>query len=175
MTLQLHNKLILRPICDADLALLCEVYSSTRKTEMDRLENWTDTQKESFLKQQYNAQYAWYRSNYKNAHFWVLERKNTSIGRLYLDEDYENSIRIIDITLLPEWRNKGLGESILGSIIEFASLKKKPVTIHVESFNPAKKLYERLGFKVIHETNGVYHLMERKVAHYKQKKEVPYL
>jgi ribosomal protein S18 acetylase RimI-like enzyme len=33
------------------------------------------------------------------------------------------------------------------------------VTIHVEVFNPALRLYERLGFKKVAE-NGPYHLME---------------
>jgi len=34
----------------------------------------------------------------------------------------------------------------------------KPVTIHVESFNPALSLYRRLGFEHV-DTNGVYYLM----------------
>ena len=35
----------------------------------------------------------------------------------------------------------------------------KRVTIHVEMFNPALKLYERLGFEKKGE-HGVYHFME---------------
>lgn len=84
-----------------------------------------------------------------------------AIGRLYVHEDYEGSVRIIDITLLPEYRGRGLGTSILKDVIAFADSMKKPVTIHVEAFNPAKKLYEKLGFKKVFETNEVYHLMER--------------
>jgi predicted GNAT family acetyltransferase len=36
----------------------------------------------------------------------------------------------------------------------------KTLTIHVEQFNPARHLYERLGFKIIKETHGVYLLMD---------------
>ncbi|MCP4663054.1 MAG: GNAT family N-acetyltransferase [bacterium] len=35
----------------------------------------------------------------------------------------------------------------------------KPVRIHVERFNPAMRLYERLGFTQV-DDQGVYYLME---------------
>ncbi len=80
---------------------------------------------------------------------------------MYIDFFFEKKgIRIIDITLLPNWRKKNIGSSILAAIIKKAALKNMNVSIHVESFNPAMNLYKRLGFTKISETNGVYHLME---------------
>jgi len=48
---------------------------------------------------------------------------------------------------------------LLRSLIEEASRARKPLRIHVEQFNPALRLYQRLGFQT-KGTNGVYFLME---------------
>ena len=157
------TKIRLRKIEENDKSVLLEIYASTRKEEMERVPHWTDLMKNEFLKQQFNAQHIHYQNNYPGADFWILEKNKKPIGRLYVSERYNNStIRIIDITLLPAFRGQGSGTGILRDLIKKASESGLPLSIHVESFNPAKKLYERLGFKKISETNGVYHLMEWK-------------
>jgi ribosomal protein S18 acetylase RimI-like enzyme len=163
MLLQLTDTALqLRPITEKDEAILCAVYSSTREAEMQRV-TWTKEQKASFLFQQFTAQHVYYQQNYIGASFWVIEQKGEPVGRLYVDENFvDGSIRIIDITLLPAFRNKGFGQGILDDILAYARAKQKPVTIHVESFNPAMKLYERLGFTLKDKKNGVYHLLEWK-------------
>ena len=55
-------------------------------------------------------------------------------------------IRLVDISLLPEFRNRGLGTSLLRDLFTEAEAAGKPLTIHVEKFNPAMRLYQRLGF-----------------------------
>lgn len=162
MKLILTDKSItLRKIKESDLSVLHEIYASTRKDEMDLVPHWTELMKTEFLKQQFHAQHTYYQNNYSGADFWILEQKKRIIGRLYADND-NSAIRIIDISLLPAYRGKGLGTGILKDLIKKAEESSVPVSIHVESFNPAKRLYERLGFKKISETNGVYHLMEWK-------------
>ncbi|MEO6686387.1 MAG: GNAT family N-acetyltransferase [Dyadobacter sp.] len=164
MNLKLTDKTIqLRKIKQDDLSVLREIYGTTRQLEMDRVPHWTDLMKSEFIKQQFQAQHSHYQNNYPEADFWILERNNNVIGRLYVEDNSKQSaIRIIDITLLPEFRGKGSGTGILKDLIQKASDCNLPLSIHVESFNPAKRLYERLGFKMISETNGVYHLMEWK-------------
>jgi predicted GNAT family acetyltransferase len=65
----------------------------------------------------------------------------------------------MDIALLPDFRGAGLGTALLAGLFAEATAAGKTVTIHVEGFNPARRLYERLGFRQIGE-HGVYHLME---------------
>ena len=43
-------------------------------------------------------------------------------------------------------------------VMDRGAVAGKPVTIHVESFNPALRFYQRLGFEHV-DTNGVYFLM----------------
>lgn len=160
MELKIQN-IELRDIQENDLPILCEIYGSTRKEELDNGTNWNNEQKKLFIEHQFSAQHDYYQKNYLDGKFYVIEKDNYTIGRLYIDFFFEKkSIRIIDITLLPEWRKKNIGSSILNEIIKKAADNNLNVSIHVESFNPAMNLYKRLGFKKISETNGVYHLME---------------
>jgi N-acetylglutamate synthase-like GNAT family acetyltransferase len=151
----------LRPITSDDSEVLCSIYASTREEEMKRVPQWSAAMVTAFLEQQFNAQHTYYQNYYVGADFWIIEKEGQVIGRLYVQENFQNrEVRIIDITLLPLWRNQGIGAGILKDIMKEATRLQRPLTIHVESFNPAKNLYVRLGFNKISETNGVYHLME---------------
>jgi GNAT superfamily N-acetyltransferase len=147
-----------RPIEPEDEELLLRVYGSTRDEELSAVA-WADGEREAFLRQQFTSQHAWYQENYAGAEFLVILRDGVPAGRLYVIR-WEKEIRLIDIALLPEHRNAGLGSAILGEILAEGRAAAKPVTIHVEKFNPALRLYERLGFTPI-EDRGVYLLMER--------------
>lgn len=162
MTIEITNRLIsLRPITDEDVSFLCKVYGSTREKELRQVEYWTEVQKQEFINQQFAAQHEYYQKNYIGGDFYVIEFKKEDIGRLYIHGNFQNAgIRIIDIAILPNWQNQAIGSSLLKDILLIAENTNRHVSIHVESFNPAKKLYEKLGFKKISETNGVYHLME---------------
>lgn len=162
MIISLSNtELVLKESSTKDYDLLAEIYKSTRRKEMEQVEHWSEAQKEAFLNQQFVSQHEYYQKNYIGALFYIINYKNITIGRLYIHQNYENkSIRIIDIAILPKWQNKGFGTEILKGILSEAKTRHLPVTIHVESFNPAMDLYKRLGFKKISETNGVYFLFE---------------
>lgn len=164
MELKLHHpRLALRPVTANDNELLYQVYSSTRTGELSRVTSWTEEQKQVFLRWQFDAQHQYYQHNYPGAHFWIIEYEGQPIGRLYLHPAYaNNSMRIIDIALLPPWRNRGLGRQILLDVMELAQSRGRAVTIHVERFNPAMRLYKSLGFQLVSITNGVYHLLEWK-------------
>jgi len=164
MKLQLTDTtLSLRTIRETDREILSHIYFSTRKDEIEQATQWTSDQKQNFLVFQFNAQHTYYIQNYPGANFWIIEKNRQPIGRLYLDTNFDNrSIRIIDITLLPEWRSIGIGGQLLSDIIAFAKTMNRGVSIHVESFNPAMRLYKRLGFDLVSITNGVYHLLEWK-------------
>ena len=69
------------------------------------------------------------------------------------------SMRAHDIALLPEHRGAGIGGRLLQDLLTEAAASGKRVSIHVERFNPAMRLYERLGFTKQEEV-GVYFRME---------------
>jgi GNAT superfamily N-acetyltransferase len=118
---------------------------------------WSDLEKAAFCRGQFNAQTAHYRENYPGASLQIIERDGEPIGRLYVMR-WEREIRIMDIALLPEHRGAGIGTKLLRELQKEAAAAGKPLTIHVERFNPALQLYQRLGFREI-EDKGVYLLM----------------
>lgn len=147
----------LRLSTPADEEFLFAVYASSRTDEM-QLVDWDAGQKEAFLRMQFYAQHQFYTQNYPGADFQVILMEGQPIGRLYIHRR-ENEIRIIDISLLPEYRRQRIGSTLLNDILAEAGNSNLPVTIHVERFNPALNLYSRLGF-CLAEDKGVYYFMK---------------
>ena len=108
---------------------------------------WTESQKDAFLRAQFNAQHEAYQETYRGGDFLVILGNGQPIGRLYLAR-WEREIRIVDIALLPEYSNRGIGTRLLRQLQHEAHAAGTPVRIHVERFNPALRLYERLGFRL---------------------------
>lgn len=152
------DSITLRPVSSGDEGFLYEVYASTRQEELAPLP-WTEAQKGAFLRMQFDAQSRHYHEHFPDAAFLVVVREGRPAGRLYVDRRPEG-IRIIDIALLPEHRGAGIGTALLEELLAEGDRRGKPVSLHVEHFNPAMRLYERLGFRKIDDT-GVYYLLER--------------
>ena len=146
-----------RPIEKTDLPFLSRLYASTRAEEMNRVP-WSEQEKLEFLQGQFHAQHTFYMENFPNSSFDLILVNENEAGRLYLDER-EDEFRIIDISLLPEFRGTGIGTTILKDIQSQANSVAKKVRIHVEKNNPAMSLYRRLQFVDV-EDQGVYLLME---------------
>ncbi|MGH9459370.1 MAG: GNAT family N-acetyltransferase [Thermoanaerobaculia bacterium] len=147
----------LRPATDADYAFLRRLYASTREEELRRFP-FDDAQKETFLDQQFAAQYAHYGAHYPTCERNIVELDGRPAGRLWIDE-WDDQIRLVDVALVPEARGSGIGTMLLRDVLGRGARARKPVTIHVEVYNPALRLYERLGFRPV-DTNGVYLLMQ---------------
>ena len=149
--------LALRPINTQDKEFLSGLYATTRAEEM-ALVDWSQAEKEAFLRMQFEAQHKFYQEQFIRAQFQIIQIGEEPIGRLYVDRR-EDEIRLIDIALLPEHRNQGIGGKLLAGLLNEATHAGKPIRIHVETFNPAMRLYQRLGFHPI-DDKGVYQFME---------------
>jgi ribosomal protein S18 acetylase RimI-like enzyme len=158
----MNRSVTLRSIQPKDQDFLYQVYASTRTEEL-AVTDWDEGQKQGFLQMQFMAQHRHYQEHYPAAAFQVIVQHGQPIGRLYVDR-WQHEIRIVDIALLPEHRGAGIGSSLLKDILAEGAQTGKPVTIHVEQFNPALRLYERLGFQKIGEV-GVYFLMQWSPEH----------
>jgi ribosomal protein S18 acetylase RimI-like enzyme len=147
----------LRPITQADDAFLARVYASSRAEEL-AVTDWNEELKADFCRRQFDAQSAYYTANYPGASFQIIERDGWPVGRFYVDR-WDREIRIVDITLLPEFRGSGIGSKLLRDLQTEARAAEKSLTIHVERFNRALTLYQRLGFQET-EDKGVYLLLQ---------------
>lgn len=146
-----------RPYAAEDFDFIEALYLSTREEEL-ALSGWPEAEKRAFLTQQHRAQHHHYQTYYPRAERLILERDGAPVGRLYIDV-WPLELRIVDISLVPAARGQGIGQAVLCDVIAWAGDQARGVSIHVEKFNPARRLYQRLGF-VVTEDKGVYELME---------------
>ena len=143
---------------DVDRVFLFEVYASSREEEL-RLAPWTIEEKRGFLTQQFEAQDHHYRTYYEGAEFLVIQVDGRDAGRLYVHR-VPGELLVIDIALLPIEQRQGVGTRILADLVSEADRDGRTMSLHVEHNNQARRLYDRLGFRVSGDT-GVYLRLER--------------
>lgn len=135
---------VLRRAVADDKAFLLRLYASTREEELAQT-GWGEAEKRAFLVMQFDAQDRHYREHFPDARFDIVEVDGEAAGRLYVDCGTDE-IRVLDIALLPEQRGRGVGRVLMRALQSEATSHRKPVVLHVEEYNPACRLYLRLGF-----------------------------
>jgi ribosomal protein S18 acetylase RimI-like enzyme len=148
-----------RPEREEDFGLLAALYAASRGEAFAGL-GWPVEALAAFLDQQFRAQHAQYRAAYPAAEWLIVEAEGMPAGRLAVDRR-DASLHLIDIALVPERRGTGLGGAILADLIGEADALGLPVSLQVDQTNPARRLYERLGFRVL-EDRPPYLWMERR-------------
>ena len=146
-----------RPVEPDDATLLLELYASTRAEELAPVP-WTDEQRQAFVSMQFAAQQDHYRKQYPLASHEIVLLDGRPIGQLYVAR-LEHELRMIDLTIMPDRRNAGVGSFLLRRLLDEAALVAKVVRIYVEEFNPSLRLFERMGFKPV-DKEGIHLLLE---------------
>ncbi len=145
----------LRKAKEVDRPFLLKLYTSTR--EDLNITGWTNDQRSAIVEMQFDFQTRHYKAYYPDAFIYIIQNDQNDVGRLYIEEETEE-LNIIDISILEEYRSRGIGTIILSGIINSASAKKKSVRLQVVKSNRALKLYTRLGFSIIEETEMHYYM-----------------
>jgi len=157
MSTQSRSNITLRPVGSDNHDFLVEVYGSTRAEEL-ALVPWTTEQQQAFVRSQFAAQQDHYAKTYPAASHDIIMSNDRPVGRLYVAR-LDHEIRIVDITLLPDERNAGIGSYLIKQLLDEASRSGKVTRIYVEEFNPSLRLFERLGFKPT-EQQGIHLLLQ---------------
>jgi GNAT superfamily N-acetyltransferase len=153
----MSEAITLRPIGPGDEAFLYEVYASTRANELAMVP-WDEAQKSAFLQMQFTAQHQYFHEQYPNDAFDLILVRGEPVGRLYVHRG-PDEIRVVELAMLPAYRRRRIGSHLIGALQAEAALARKPLRIHVERFNPAMQLAERLGFTPIAD-RGAYFVLE---------------
>lgn len=138
----------LRPATVDDDTFLFELYASTRSDELSAI-GWSDQQRDAFLRMQFEMQ----RRGRPEEDNQIVLLEERPIGRFVLRRT-EEAIFLVDITILPEFRNLGIGAKLINDLIEESTLTGKPIQLHVLASNFAKRLYDRLGFVVVDDNSA---------------------
>jgi ribosomal protein S18 acetylase RimI-like enzyme len=136
----------IRPLGPADDSFLDELYESTR---LDEVLTWglEPAQARAFLASQASIQRRAYALQFPAAEHWALLREGRPVGRLIVHIE-SDALRVVDVSVLPAERGKGLASWALGELLRRAERLAPLVRLQVTPENPARRLYERLGFRV---------------------------
>lgn len=116
------------------------LYAETHGRALQNL-NLLEGQKDALLEMQYRAQQSHYASAFPDRERLVLLLDDQKIGALTLSRQ-PDSIAIVDIAIASEFQGKGIGSSVLRSLVAEGAT----ICLHVEKASPAQRLYRRFGF-----------------------------
>lgn len=146
-----------RPALPDDDPFLADVYASTREDELS-LTGWPEEQKRAFCRMQFEAQRSDYRKRFPGMADQVILADGEPAGRMIVYED-NREIRLLDIALLPAFRNRGIGSKLIRGLQDRARAAGKPLRHAVLQANRAVAFYRRHGF-FIQEEKPLYYFME---------------
>lgn len=150
----------LRAVGVEDEDFLLQVYAASRADEL-ALVPWDEEQKRAFVRQQFEAQHAQYYERFPDAEYSVILYGDRQVGRFWIGRTPEQ-IRLLDIAILPEFQNRGIGAALLKTLLAESEAAGKPLRHMVFKMNTAAlRFYERFGFSPI-EDIGAYIHMERR-------------
>lgn len=141
----------LRPVAPDDEDFLFELFRQTIVGELAALGD-------AILRMQFKAQLLAYSAEFPAGEHQIIMLGDRAIGRVLVERN-ESENRGVDIALLSEYRNGGIGRMLVQELLDEAARAGKPFRISVVKSNPALHLYQRLGFKTTGDT-GTQFLME---------------
>jgi GNAT superfamily N-acetyltransferase len=150
-------RVTLRAARPEDDGFLLDLFASTRVLELEHLPP-DESVRQAFLHSQFTAQLAHYRQWFTEASYDVVLVAEEPVGRLFVLRT-GSEVRVLDIAIVPEHRNAGIGTKLLNDLQAEAAAERIPVRLYVEAFNPSRRLFDRLGFVAVEE-QGFHILME---------------
>ena len=147
----------LRPVTPDDETFLFELYQYAHSSELP-IEHLDKNQREMIFRMQFLAQQQTYSTQYPAAEDKIILLDGRRVGRV-LVERRESDIQGIDLAVLPEFQNKGIGSMIVQDLMAEAGATGRPFRISVVKTNRAGELYKRLGLRITGES-GLHYLME---------------
>lgn len=152
-----HPAARLREAVDADDAELLKLFAASRVDLLAAISQLDESQRESFMRIQFEARRNQYRRQYPQAHWEVIVTGDKIIGQIVVAL-VGDEFRLVDLALLPAFRNRGIGSAVLQDLLDEAAGAGRSVSLHVLRDNPALHLYRRLGFVVTGEDDVYRHM-----------------
>ncbi len=151
-----HN-LSFRRVKREDTQLLFDLFCSVVANDFDL---FPDEQKQILLRQQYKSMRHAYAGEFPNGQHRIISLHSSFIGQIYTSES-ANEIRLIDIAIDPEQRNKGFGSMLIKQMINCSTKTNTLIRCNVRAMNvDAQRFYRRHGFTQMQQ-DGPYLQFER--------------
>lgn len=129
-----------RQATKADEEFLWELHRAAFMKYVDETWGWDD-----------DRQKAYFESGFDPENLQIVRYRGQDVGVLAL-ETRGGGMHLSRVAILPAYQNKGIGTVVIKQVLDRAVEEGCPVTAQVLKVNPAKSLYEWLGFEVVGET-----------------------
>jgi ribosomal protein S18 acetylase RimI-like enzyme len=137
----------MRPACREDEPLLFELFAGERRVEFAAA-GVPQMQAEMLAQMQYRGRAMSYSAQFPEAEDSILiVEDGTPVGRLLVDRKSERW-RVVDIAVLAEHRGRGVARKALIECQVQCAIAGTKLELEVATQNPARRLYEQLGFRV---------------------------
>ena len=137
----------LRPACAEDEGVLFDVFSSTWQHAVATMPD--PALRRHFLRIQHISQESRFATSYPDLEQYVIVVDDDPVGRLYLQWS-DDTLQIVDVTLLPAHRDRGLGTAITTGLMQQAAARGCRVRLRVDRAQPRLvRLYTRTGFRLV--------------------------
>jgi len=136
-----------RPATEADEPFLRAVFAHSRDADFAGLAA-DAALLATILDQQYRAQRAAHGAHHPAARREVIVEGDAPVGSIEVDRDGAGWT-VLDFAVLREHRGRGIGTQVLSQLLGRAAEAAAAVDLQVLPWNPAARLYERLGFVVV--------------------------
>jgi GNAT superfamily N-acetyltransferase len=157
LDLAAHSVITVRGAVPDDRDFLFNLYCAVRAPEFALL-TLPEEQKQQLIRMQYVAQQNAYRAEYPRSDYAIVLRNDEPIGRIWIAQT-EHEFHLVDIALLPEVRNAGIGTLLVKQLQTEAQRAGKPVRSSVFRFNPGSlRFHQRLGFRITGEDAIQFHM-----------------
>ncbi len=143
-----------RPATEDDHEFLFAVFRAAL-VPSDPLAALPESESVALLRTRFDAREEQHRKDYPLADFDVLTVDGEPAGNLYVDRGDDEFV-VIDISLLPEFRNRGIGTTVIGHLVEEAGRLVLPVRARVQHDSPTSRFWRRLGFEQVGDDGAYY-------------------
>ncbi|HEX3143325.1 MAG TPA: GNAT family N-acetyltransferase [Pyrinomonadaceae bacterium] len=151
-----EESITLRPATEDDRDFLRGLYKSSRGDDLRGL-GWDEPRIDEFLEMQYDAHQNFLITDHPNLQDQIVLSYGEPVGHLAVDQR-SDEIRLVDVALLPEHRQRGTGTLLIQELQTQAAAAQRPLRLQIIRFNRAVELFEQLGFRRIGETGSHFQM-----------------
>jgi ribosomal protein S18 acetylase RimI-like enzyme len=130
----------LRPATESDYAYLWWLHGATMRTYVDAIWGWDEAVQRRLFDDRFDP-----------ARLEIIESAGEAVGVISVEQQRE-FISLSAIEVAPDFQSKGIGTRLIRDMQDEAERQCVPLRLRVLQGNPARRLYERLGFAETEET-----------------------
>jgi ribosomal protein S18 acetylase RimI-like enzyme len=140
------NDVRLRPATIDDIDVLYQIHHAALGPYVERTWGWDD-----------GWQAGHFRAHFDVSVHQVIEYQGQTVGFLDVIEEEERTF-LASISIAPEFQRRGIGTFLIRGVLDGAASRGVPVILRVLRVNPARSLYERLGFELVGASDTHYNM-----------------